>query len=89
MAVGAKMTPTGTIRKWFRAEYGTFVMALVIISMSIYLIFPMVILFVFSFDMSRDAFVPPREWGLGNWTSAWDDPASSRRSSTRSWFGSG
>jgi iron(III) transport system permease protein len=74
VAVGARMTPKGSMRKWLRAEYGTFIMTLVIISMSIYLIFPMVILFVFSFDMSRDAFVPPREWGLGNWTSAWDDP---------------
>ena len=74
MALGASVTTRGPVRRWLRAEYGTFIMALVIISLSVYLIFPMVILFIFSFDISRDAFVPPREWGLSNWTEAWDDP---------------
>lgn len=53
---------------------GTFIMALVIISLSVYLVLPMLILFWFSFDVSSDVFIPPREFGFGNWTSAFDDP---------------
>ena len=49
-------------------------MALVIISLSVYLILPMLILFWFSFDISKDVFVPPREFGFSNWTSAFADP---------------
>jgi iron(III) transport system permease protein len=53
---------------------GTFIMALVIISLSVYLILPMLILFWFSFDVSTDVFVPPREFGFANWTGAFDNP---------------
>ncbi len=53
---------------------GTFLMALVILSLSVYLILPMMILFWFSFDISKDVFVPPREFGFSNWTSAFADP---------------
>ena len=53
---------------------GTFVMVLVILALSVYLILPMLILFVFSFDVSRDVIVGPREWGLKNWTTGFDDP---------------
>lgn len=53
---------------------GTFIMAMVIISLSVYLILPMLILFWFSFDVSMDVFIPPREFGFGNWSNAFADP---------------
>jgi len=49
-------------------------MLLVILSLSVYLILPMIVLFIFSFDISRDAFVPPRDWGLSNWANGFEDP---------------
>ena len=61
-----------SLKRLLRAEMGTFVMAVVIISLSVYLIFPMLILFWFSLDVSSDVFIPPREWGLDNWRYSWD-----------------
>lgn len=73
MAVSTGNMLRFSFRGLLRAEMGTFVMALVVISLSVYLILPMLILFWFSFDVSGDVFVPPREWGLANWTGdAWD-----------------
>ena len=67
---GAPLLPS--FRKLLRAEFGTLVMLLVIVCLSIYLILPMLILFYFSFDVSSEVFIPPREWGLDNWRYAWD-----------------
>lgn len=74
MAVRPRPGTQGSLGSVMRAETGTLIMVLVIISLSVYLILPMIILFTFSFDVSRDVFVPPVEWGLSNWTNAWDDP---------------
>ena len=74
MAVRPRPGTQGSLGRVMRAETGTLIMVLVIISLSVYLILPMIILFTFSFDVSWDVFVPPVEWGLSNWTNAWDDP---------------
>ena len=74
MALRTRSVARFPLSRFLRAEVGTFVMALVILSLSVYLILPMLILFWFSFDVSRDVFIPPREWGLSNWTQAWSDP---------------
>ena len=58
MTSHATIAPPSALRRFFRAEMGTFIMALVIISLSVYLILPMLILFWFSFDVSKDVFVP-------------------------------
>ncbi len=72
MAVQAASMSGSSLRKLLRAEFGTLIMLLVVVSLSVYLILPMVILFWFSFDVSSDVFIPPREWGFGNWLNAWD-----------------
>ncbi|MDA1035631.1 MAG: ABC transporter permease subunit [Chloroflexi bacterium] len=74
MARGIGITPGRSIKSRMTREMGTFIMVLVILSLSVYLILPMVVLFIFSFDVSRDAFVGPREWGLSNWTTGFKDP---------------
>ena len=74
MTSPATIARPSALRSFFRAEMGTFIMALVIISLSVYLILPMLILFWFSFDVSKDVFVPPREFGFANWTGAFDNP---------------
>ena len=74
MASGIGISPRRSLPSWFRRETGTFIMLLVILSLSVYLILPMIVLLMFSFDVSRDAFVPPREWGFGNWATGFEDP---------------
>ena len=74
MTSPATIAPPSALRTFFRAEMGTFIMALVIISLSVYLILPMLILFWFSFDVSKDVFVPPREFGFSNWSTAFANP---------------
>ncbi len=72
MAAQAAGVSSSPLRKFLRAEFGTLIMLLVIVSLSLYLILPMLILFWFSLDVSSDVFIPPREWGIDNWRHAWD-----------------
>ena len=72
MALRSASVSGFSLKRLLRAEFGTFIMAVVIISLSVYLIFPMLILFWFSFDVSSDVFIPPREWGFDNWRYSWD-----------------
>jgi ABC-type glycerol-3-phosphate transport system permease component len=53
---------------------GTFVMAAVILVLGTYLLYPILILLVLSFDTARDILVGPATWGLDNWLNAWRQP---------------
>ena len=53
---------------------GTFVMALMLIVLGFYLIWPVILLMINSLDTRPDWFVGTREWGLDNWRNAWSEP---------------
>ncbi|MCH7481296.1 MAG: iron ABC transporter permease [Chloroflexi bacterium] len=63
-----------------RAETGTFIMVAVILVLGFYLMFPVILMLVLSFNVagvgerSGEFLVPPIQWGLDNWTRAGDDP---------------
>ena len=53
---------------------GTFVVAITLIVLGFYLIYPVVLIFIMSFNMARDVLVGPAVWGLGNWGTAFQHP---------------
>lgn len=55
-----------------RPETGTFVMALTLLVLGVYIVLPIVILLVMSFNVAADVFLGPPQWGLDNWTRAWE-----------------
>ncbi|MEE8517895.1 MAG: hypothetical protein V3S98_02075, partial [Dehalococcoidia bacterium] len=68
---------TGLARKRprFRPGTGHFVMAAVLLLLGFYLIWPVLILLVNSFNTARDMFVDPRVWGLDHWRAAYAEPS--------------
>ena len=72
----AKLRPSASV-PWsvrLKPETGTFVMAVTILVLGFYLMYPMVIVLLMSFNTARDVLVGPAQWGLGNWIGAWDQP---------------
>ena len=67
----------GLVRKSprFRLGTGHFVMAAVLILLGFYLIWPIFLLLINSFNTARDMFVDPRVWGLDHWRAAYDEPS--------------
>ena len=57
-----------------RPSTGTFVMALMLIVLGFYLIWPVMLLMINSLDTRPDWFVGTRQWGLDNWRNAWTEP---------------
>jgi len=53
---------------------GTFVMAITILLLGTYLISPILILLVLSFNTARDVLVGPAQWGADNWINVWSHP---------------
>jgi iron(III) transport system permease protein len=51
---------------------GPFFMTALLLGLGFYIIFPIVILLVMSFNVAPDIFVGPARWGLDNWTRAWE-----------------
>ncbi len=72
MALQTASVRRTSLRRFLRAEFGTLIMLLVILSLSVYLIVPMLILYLFSMNAAPDVFVGPWQWGLDNWRYAWD-----------------
>ncbi|MCH7857614.1 MAG: iron ABC transporter permease [Gemmatimonadetes bacterium] len=70
----APQTLAGRLAVRMRSETGTFVMVAVIAVLGFYLLFPVVLMLVLSFNTADDFLVPPIVWGLENWTSSFDDP---------------
>ncbi len=77
------MTPTARIDRlaggeWLankaRVHRGSFVMAVILVVLGFYLIWPVILLLVNSFNIARDVFVGPAEWGLDNWRVAFREP---------------
>ncbi len=67
---------------------GTLIMAVTILVIGFYLIYPVVLLLIMSFNTARDVLVGPATWGLDNWINAWDQPHffTSLRNSFTVWF---
>jgi len=55
-----------------KPETGTFIMAITIIVLGFYIVFPIVILLVMSFNVASDIFLRPAQWGIDNWINAWE-----------------
>ena len=67
--------PTRVRRRAIRKpSTGTFVMAMLLIVLGFYLIWPVILLMINSLDTRPDWFVGTREWGLDNWRNAWSEP---------------
>ncbi len=49
-------------------------MASIIAVLGLFLIYPIVLLLINSFNTAPEFFVPPRQWGLDNWRNALDTP---------------
>ena len=64
----------GRLTVWIRAETSTFIMAAVILVLGLYLMFPVLLMLVLSFNVADDFLVPPIVWGLENWTHSFRDP---------------
>src|SRR5207249_420877 len=55
-----------------RPGTGTFVLAVAIIVLGFYVVFPIFLLLLMSFNVAADVFNRPAEWGLDNWARAWE-----------------
>ena len=52
----------------------TFIMAAILIALGFYLLYPVLLLLIYTFNVAPEVFVPPRQWGLGNWSAAFQQP---------------
>jgi len=68
------MRQPGLLVGRLRGETGTVVMFITILALGSYLIYPMILIFILSFDVSKDVLVGPAQWGIRNWFEAWDNP---------------
>jgi iron(III) transport system permease protein len=57
-----------------RPRSGHFIMALVLLSLGYFLIWPVILLLINSFNAATDWFVEPRVWGLRHWQNAFLRP---------------
>ncbi len=60
------------LRRW-RPETGAFVMAVILIVLGFYFVYPVVLIAVNSFNITPSIIHPPT-WGLDNWRTAFRDP---------------
>ena len=58
-----------------RANRGTFVVAMLIISLGFWLIFPAMLIFIETFNVADNMFADPWHWGLDNWRQALARPS--------------
>jgi len=57
-----------------RLTKGHFIMAVVLVSLGYFLIWPVLLLLINSFNAASDWFVEPRTWGLKHWLNAFQRP---------------
>ena len=57
-----------------RLSAGHFIMAAVLIALGYFLIWPVILLLINSFNAASDWFVEPRAWGVKHWVSAFQRP---------------
>ena len=75
LAVANRISTTPVARLAHRlTRPRVFIMAIVLIAMGFYLIFPVFLLLVISFNTAYDVFFGPVQWGLANWRVAFTQP---------------
>ena len=52
----------------------TFIMAVLVLVLGFFLIYPIVMILLISFNTARSIFVGPTEWGFGNWEAVFTNP---------------
>src|SRR5918992_4705743 len=57
-----------------RIGTGHFVMAVVLLALGYFLIWPVILLLINSFNTATDWFVEPRAWGFTHWVNAFQRP---------------
>ncbi len=57
-----------------RLTHGHFIMAAVLLSLGYFLIWPVLLLLINSFNAASDWFVEPRRWGVDHWVNAFHRP---------------
>ncbi|HXH86207.1 MAG TPA: hypothetical protein VNI35_05235, partial [Nitrospira sp.] len=57
-----------------RLTQGHFIMAIVVITLGYFLIWPVLLLLINSFNAANDWFVEPRRWGVHHWVNAFQSP---------------
>lgn len=62
------------VGRGLRDERSTFVMAAIVFVLGFFLIYPVIFIFVQSFNMAGTIFYGEPEWGLDNWRLAWKQP---------------
>ena len=55
-------------------DKGTYIVLALILSLGMFLISPVLVILTLSFNTSPNFFIGAREWGLGNWTTAFQTP---------------
>ncbi len=75
------MSSTGAVLGAVRPRVGlprtglkTFLMAASLVVLAAYLVYPLLLLLILSFNTAPDLLVPPATWGVDNWTEAWSTP---------------
>ena len=59
-----------TVRRWVKLDKGAFIVASLILVLGVFLIYPVVLILVLSFNTAPLFFVGEKEWGLDNWRTA-------------------
>jgi len=65
---------SGALAARLRPDVGTFVMAMTILVLGFYLIYPVTLVLIMSFNTAPDVFIGPATWGFHNWTNSWGHP---------------
>ena len=74
---GAPVSRAGTVTRvgeFAHSHQGAFIMSLIILVLGFYLIYPVLLVLLQSFNVARDVLVGPRIWGLENWRVAFLQP---------------
>ncbi len=76
MGSATAITTAPQVRARPRVTVGfrNFAMVACLLVLSAYLVYPVLLLLVLSFNQAPNVIVPPFEWGLGNWTAAFATP---------------
>ena len=74
MAQTVLIQPQHPLVSRLRSETGTVVMVITILTLGFYLMFPVFLMLVLSFNVADDFLIPPIVWGFDNWTQIWQDP---------------
>ncbi len=73
---GIARSPTplaARLQRTLRSESSTFLMAAIIIVLGFFLIWPVAVIFIMSFNTAPEMFIGERIWGLDNWRTGFDD----------------